>query len=142
MDGNVSAVVGDNCMTIFKGDEDVREVATIVFDNKVQCIGHNEKYIAVVMSNSGQPGYELRMYNQSGKLVTSEVFTGEYRNVKIEGNQVIMYDGKECAIFLKNGVQKFDGEMHNSILEIIASAGVNNYIVMNANGMESVRLVK
>jgi len=95
-----------------------------------------------VLNNSGQPGYELRMYNKAGKLVTNEVFTGEYRNVKIEDNQIIMYDGKECAIFLKNGVKKFDGEMNNSIFEIVAAAGVNKYIVMNANGMESVRLVK
>lgn len=142
MDGDVSAVVGDNCMTIFKGKDDVKEVATVVFDNKVQSIGYSGKYIAVVLSNSGQPGYELRMYNKSGKLVTSEAFTGEYRNVKVKGNQVIMYDGKECAIFLKNGTQKFDGEMNNSIFEIVKAAGANKYIVMNANGMENVRLVK
>ena len=142
LDGNVSAVVGDNCMTIFKGEESVKEVVTIVFENKVQSIGHSDKYIAVVLNNPGQTGYELRLYNKSGKLVTNEAFTGEYRNVKIEGNQVIMYDGKECTIFHKNGVQKFDGEMNNSILEIAAAAGVNKYIVMNANGMESVRLVE
>jgi len=142
LDGNVSAVVGDNCMTIFKGKESVKEVVTIVFENKVQSIGHSDKYIAVVLNNPGQTGYELRLYNKSGKLVTNEAFTGEYRNVKIEGNQVIMYDGKECTIFHKNGIQKFDGEMNNSILEIVAAAGVNKYIVMNANGMESVRLVE
>ena len=53
-----------------------------------------------------------------------------------------MYDGKECAIFQKNGIRKFDGEMNNSIFEIVKAAGVNKYIVMNANGIESVRLVK
>jgi len=142
MDDNVSAVVGDNCMTIFKGTEKVKEVATIAFDNKVQSIAYSDKYIAVVMSSPGQSGYELCMYNKSGKLVTNEIFNGEYRNIKIEGRQVIMYDGKECAIFLKNGIKKFDGEMNNSIFEIVTAAGVNKYIVMNANGMESVRLVE
>ena len=34
------------------------------------------------------------------------------------------------------------GEMDNNILEIFPVAGVNKYIVMNANGMEKVRLVK
>ena len=51
-----------------------------------------------------------------------------------------MYDGKECAVFLKNGIQKFDGQMHSSIMEIIPVSGVNKYIVMTANGMEYVRL--
>ena len=142
MDDNISAVVGDNCMTIFKGTEEIKEVATVVFDNKVQSIAHSDKYIVVILSNPGQSGYELCMYNKSGKLVTNETFSGEYRNIKIEGKQIIMYDGKECAIFLKNGIKKFVGEVNNSIFEIIATAGVNKYIVMNANGMESVRLVK
>lgn len=140
MDKNTSVVVGDNCMTIFKGNEQVNEVATIVFDKAIQSIGHSDKYIALVLENSGETGYELRMYNKSGKMVMSETFSGSYQNIKISGHQVIMYDGKECNIFLKNGIQKFDGEMNNSVMEIIPVAGVNKYIVMNANGMETIRL--
>ena len=142
MDDKTSAVIGDNCMTIFKGEGQVKEVATIVFDKEVQSVGHSDKYIAVVLENSGETGYELRMYNKAGKLVTTESFAGDYRNIKISGKQIIMYDGKECAIFLKNGVQKFDGEMNNSIMEMIPTSGANKYVVMNANGMEYVRLVK
>jgi len=142
MDDRTSAVIGDNCMTIFKGKEQVKEVATIFFDKEIQSVGHSDKYIAVVLENSGETGYELRMYNKSGKLVTTENFSCNYRNIKISGNQILMYDGKECAMFLKNGIQKFDGEMNNTIMEIIPVSGVNKYVVMNANGMESVRLVK
>ena len=47
-----------------------------------------------------------------------------YNHVKICGNQVIMYDGKKCSIFMKNGIQKFEGEMNNNILEIFPIAGV------------------
>lgn len=142
MDDKTSAVIGDNCMTIFKGKDQISEVATIVFDKEIQAVGYSDKYITVVLENSGETGYELRMYNKAGKLVTTEGFSGNYRNIKISGNQIIMYDGKECAIFLKNGVQKFDGEMNNNIMEIIPVSGVNKYVVMNANGMENVRLVK
>ena len=70
----------------------------------------------------------------------NEMFMGDYRNLKISGNQIILYDGKASTIFMKNGVQKFDGEMHNSIMEIVPVSGVNKYAVMDANGMEYVRL--
>ena len=72
----------------------------------------------------------------------SKDFTGNYKNAKISGNQVILYDGKKCRIFLRSGVEKFQGEMNNTIMEIIPTFGVNKYIVMNANGMEDIRLVK
>ena len=39
-------------------------------------------------------------------------------------------------------MKKFEGEMNNEIFEIVPVMGVNKYIVMNANGMESIRLVK
>ena len=63
-------------------------------------------------------------------------------NIKLSGNQVIMYAGRKCSIFLSSGVKKFEGEMDNDILEILPISGVNKYIVMNANGMEDIRLVK
>ena len=53
-----------------------------------------------------------------------------------------MYDGRQCSIFMRNGVQKFKGEMNHHILEIFPVSGINKYIVMNANGMEHIRLVK
>ena len=53
-----------------------------------------------------------------------------------------MYSGRKCGIFLSGGVKKFEGEMDNDILEIRPISGVNKYVVMNANGMEDIRLVK
>ena len=45
-----------------------------------------------------------------------------------------MYDGNNCSIFLKSGIQKFEGEIETNIREIFPTMGVN--------GMENVRLVK
>ena len=42
-------------------------------------------------------------------------FTGDYGNVKLSGGQVIMYDGNNCSIFLKSGIQKFEGEIETNI---------------------------
>ena len=53
-----------------------------------------------------------------------------------------MYDGKECMIFRKNGVQTFAGEMNSDIQEIVPLSGMNMYVVMNANGIETIRFAK
>lgn len=139
---SVSAVVGDNCLTLFKGKEVPEEVTTVTIEKEIQSVFHNEKYIGMILKNEGKEGYELRLYNVAGKKVMSKDFAGSYKNAKISGNQVILYDGKKCSIFLRSGVKKFEGEMNNDIFEIVPVIGVNKYIVINANGMESVRLVK
>ena len=139
LDQGVSAAVGDNCLAIFHGKE---EKVLIAIDKEIRSVFHNENYIGMILKNEGKEGYELRLYNGDGKVVISKDFTGDYDNVKLCGRQVIMYEGKRCSIFLRNGIQKFEGEMENNIMEIFPVAGVNKYIVMSADGMEKIRLVK
>lgn len=139
---SVSAAVGDNCLAIYHGDEIPEEVKRIAIDKEIRSVFHNERYIGLILKNEGKEGNELRLYNSEGKVVISRDFTGEYRNVKLCGGQVILYDGRKCSILMQNGIQKFDGEMGKNILEIFPITGVNRYIVMNADGMDKIRLVK
>ncbi len=141
MTDSVSAVVGDNCLSIFKGTEVPEEVTTLSLDKEVQSVCHNSRYICLILKNEGAGGYELRLYDTSGRQVMSRDFTGEYKNVKLSGGQVILYDGRNCSIITRSGHVRFEGEMDSNILEIFPVFGVNRYIVMDTNGMEIVRLV-
>ena len=62
--------------------------------------------------------------------------------MKIEDGLVIMYSGKQCSVFAKNGVQRFDGEFDTDIFEIKPLLGINRYLVINANGFEEIRFTK
>ena len=142
MDENISVAVGDNRLTIYRGGNVPEETQNIEIKKQIKSVFHNEKYIGMVLKNEGKEGYELRLYNTRGQVAMSENFTGDYSHVKLCGSQVIMYDGKNCSIFTRGGIRKFDGEMNSNILEIFPVPGVNKYIVMNENGLEVVRLVK
>ena len=138
----VSAVVGDNILTIYQGEDIPKQLTQLKIDKEIKSVFHDNRYIGLILKNEGKGGYELRLYNLSGKQILSKDFKGNYSNVKMSDGQIIMYDENNCCIFLKSGVQKFDGEMETNIREIFPIMGVNKYIVMNANGMENVRLVK
>ena len=142
MNQSVSAAVGDNMLTVFRGKSVPEEAVKVEIDKEIKSVFHSQKYIGMILKNEGKEGYELRLYNDRGQMAMSEDFSGDYSNVKICGSQVIMYDGKNCSIFTRGGLRKFDGEMNSNILEIFPVPGVNKYIVMNENGMEVVRLVK
>lgn len=142
MNQDTSAAVGDNCLVLYKGREVPQETVRINIDKKIKSVFHSDRYIGLILRNEGKEGYELKLYNVDGKTVISKDFTGDYSNVKICGRQVIMYEGKECCIFLRNGIQKFGGEMDHNIMEIFPIIGVNKYIVMSTSGMEKIRLVK
>lgn len=142
MNGKTSAVIGDDRILFYKGENKPALSKTVTLNKKIKSVFHNNRYVGLVLKNEGSSGYELCLFNTSGKKVLSEEFTGDYANVKISGSQVFMYDGKKCSVFTRAGIHRFEGELDNNILEIFPVVGVNKYIVMNANGMEVVRFVK
>lgn len=142
MNDTTSVAVGDNRLCIFQGSDTPEETANIKIDKEIKSVFYGDKYIGFVLKNKNAAGYELRMYDISGKEVLSKEFEGTYDNIKYSNGQIIMYDGKKCNIYKKSGVHKFEGSMENNILEIIPIKGVNRYIVISTDGMEKVRLVK
>lgn len=46
---SVSAVVGDNCLTLFKGKAVPKEVTTVTIDKEIQSVFHNERYIGMIL---------------------------------------------------------------------------------------------
>ena len=98
--------------------------------------------MALVLKNSGKSGYELRVYNTKGKQILSKDFEGEYGNIKMTRNQIVLYDGDKCMIFDRSGVCKFEGKMETNIIEIFRMTGLNKYMVISAEGLQEVHLVK
>lgn len=142
MNEKTSVVVGDDRLLFYGGEGEPELAETIKLDKKIKSVFHNEYYVGLILKNGGRTGYELCLFNTSGKKVLSEEFTGDYSNVKIVGGQVLMYDGKKCSVFTRTGIHKFNGELGSNILEIFPVLGVNKYIMINANGMEVIRFVK
>lgn len=142
MSDSAAVVAGDDRVLIYDVKETPELQQTISLNKKVKSVFYNQRYIGLILKNEGKAGYELRLYNVQGQEVLSADFTGDYSNVKLDGNQVIMYDGKKCSVFTRSGIHKFEGELGKDILEMVSTFGVNKYIVMNADGMEVVRFVK
>ena len=142
MNRKESAVVCDDRILFYRGESTPKLAETVLLNKKIKSVFHDQKYVGLILKNEGKAGYELCLFNTSGKKLLSEEFVGDYSNVKINQGQVIMYDGKKCRVFSKNGLEKFDGEMSETIYEMFPVVGVNKYIVMSPNGMNVVRFVK
>lgn len=142
VDGEKSLAVGDGALYIYEGAGAPELTRTVELDKEIKSICHEDGRLGLVLKNSGETGYELRIYNENGNQTMSKEFSGEYGTVKMSQGDVIMYEGQSCMIYSNLGVRKFDGELNESIQEIIPLTGINKYLVMNANGIEEVRLVK
>lgn len=109
---------------------------------EIQSVAYNEEYVAVLLRKDGTTDYKLNTYNIKGKLLSSVNIDKEYESLKITGEQVILYDGQACAIYMKNGVKKYEGSIDQKIMEIFVLGGLNKYMVINASGFFEVDLAK
>mgnify|MGYP003378643327 FL=1 len=69
-------------------------------------------------------------------------FTGEYSKVKMDGDEVILYEGSKCCIITATGIIKFQGDLKVDAQEISHAWGINRYYVMSANGLRVIYLTK
>lgn len=139
-DNKTSAVVSDNQLHIYEGKDKPQKKAVVKIKQRIEKVFYDDKYIGMLLK--GEKEYLIKLFDKSGQELLSETVEQAYKNVKIQDGQILMYDGKKCRIITKAGVHLFNGEMENDISNITSAGGLNKYLVINANGLEEIRLTK
>ena len=103
---------------------------------------HSDKYIGFVLLNEDKSGYEVRLFDRSGTQVLTKEFTGEYSNIRMDGDEIIMFDGSSACIITVTGILKFQGDLKTEALEMLRAPGLNRYYVMSVNELRVIYLTK
>ena len=137
-----SIVVGDDRFVIYRGKEVPEKQKEIMLDQEIQSVFHSDRYIGFILLNQEKSGYELRLYSRLGEQVLSRQISGKYSNVKIDGSEVIMFDGSRCCIITASGIVKFEGDLNVEALEIFQAPGINRYYMMSVDELRVIYLTK
>lgn len=141
MNANTSVLAADNQVIIYEGKEELQEAAKIpVYE--ISNITYDEKNIVLLMREENSSTYKLKVYSAAGEVISEIEVEREYSNIKVFDNQIILYEENTCAIYTKDGLCKYKGEMDTNILEIYPMMGINKYMMINANGFYEIRLAK
>ena len=138
----ISLLVADNALIFYEGQQEPKEATKIKLKTEIQSVAYSEECVAVVLRKQNSTDYKLNVYNTKGKMLSSVDVTKEYASMKIENEQIVLYDGQFCSIYMKNGVKKYEGNIDQNIMEIYKLSGLNKYMVINASGFYEIRLAK
>lgn len=142
MDAATPVVVGDHSFVIYEGKDAPSKKKEVQIGQEIKSVFHTEKYIGFVLLNEEKSGYEVRLYNKTGKQIMNRAFTGEYSNVQMFGDEIMMFEGSKCCIITKTGIPRFKGDLKTEALAVIPVFGVNKYLVMSANELRVIYLAK
>ena len=109
---------------------------------EIKSVFHSDKYIGFILLNQEKSGYEVCLYDRSGERIFTREITGDYGNVRMDGDEIIMFEGSRCCIITVTGIIKFQGDLMVDVLEMFRAPGVNRYYVMTVNELRIVYLTK
>ena len=142
MGDSVLVAVSDHSFIIYEGSETPVKKKEVEISQEIKSVFHSDKYIGFIMLNKDKSGYEAKLYNKNGTLVMSRNFTGEYSNVQMYGDEIIMYSNSHCCVITDTGILRFSGDLKADALLVLPAVGINKYLVMSANELRTVYLVK
>ena len=135
-----SVVVGDNSFTIYRGLEAPEKENEVTLNREISSVFYSDRYIGFILLNEEKSGYEVSLYDRTGGQVMRREIPGEYNHVKIDGDEIIMYDGSRCCIMTDTGIMKFQGNLNAEALEMFKAPGLNRYYVMSVDELKVIYL--
>ena len=142
LDKETSLIVTDSAVMLYQGLKAPKQMAKVEFKEEIQQVAYSEKMIAVLTKHAGDAVHKLHIYNVKGKELASVDIDKEYTQLKVENDQVFLWDGQMCSIYLKNGTHKYEGKVEQKILEIFPLRTMNKYMMINTTGFHEVQLTK
>lgn len=141
LDSGTSVMISESKLEIFVGETEPQLAYEAAIDKEIESVFYGEDEIGFILKDT-EGNQELRVYNNTGEIIVSQEFTGDYENVSIVNNQIILYDDYECLIYTMQGVVKFSGQMEMEISGIFPVFGINKYVIIGDEGMTEIRLAR
>lgn len=132
--------VTDHSFLFYEGKDKPVPKQTVELEREIRSVFYTGRCIGCVLLNKEKSGYEIQLYNRQGRQVMSREFAGEFDNVRMIGDNIIMHEGMNVCIISKTGILRYKGRLEVEPLLMIPAAGINRYYVMSANELRIIYL--
>lgn len=140
-DDETAFAVGDNRLTVFKGNQTPVDGAGHIFDKEIQAVFYGEKYVGLIFgSDDAEHTYKLEIYNTDGKKVTTYYFDLDYTDIFFEEKDFVIYNENECRIITYGGTEKFNGMFSKPAELLIPTNGTYRYTMVTATSIDTIQL--
>lgn len=141
MNDNTAFAVGDSRLMIYKGDQKPTSEAEHLFNQEVQSVFYNDKYIGLIfMSDKAEHVYKMDVYGVDGIKVDSYYFDMDYRHVFFTEDYFAVYNETECRIMTFDGVEKYNGYFSKTVNLMLPTTAAYRYLLVTDNSIDTIQL--
>jgi hypothetical protein len=142
LDGNTALAIRDDGFSVFTGKEILEESRNVSLDGREPVsVFYDKSHVGYIFqAEEVEYKYEICLYDLKGKQILSKKIDTEYQTVKIENQQIVLLNEKECTMYDFKGVQKFHANFKGNIQELFKIKGFRKYSVVQKDRIEEIRL--
>lgn len=133
--------IGDNRLTVFKGNQTPVDGAGHMFDKQIQAVYYGDKCVGLVFgSDDAEHTYKLEIYNTDGRKITTYYFDMDYTDIFFEEKDFVIYNENECKIITYGGTEKFDGTFSKPVELLLSANGTYRYTMVTETSIDTIQL--
>ena len=138
---DVAVAFGDDMFTIYS----IKQKPSILFETQlekeVKSIFYSEEYIGFVFEpeNLDMP-YTMNIYDEEGKLIYEGKLDMEYKNIKIDGDNLLIYNEETLTVQGIKGKVKFNNTIEGGVNEILGLDSGYKYILVTNESIDAIKL--
>lgn len=142
MNGSTVCAVGDNAVSIYK----VKPTPAIVYENlnlgwEIQSAFFDKNRLGLIVEDdSSEYGYQIKVFNPSGRLIADQGFDFAYNHAAFAGNNVLLYSVNDCEIYSFSGRQRFSYTFDERIEYLLPCGNGREFIYATANKTEFIKI--
>lgn len=141
LDDETVVAYREDGFTLYQGTGLMKEVKSVAFEREiVSCFQGGEQFGFIFAGADQEHAFELQLYDASGKLQMETGFDILYDEVKISGNQIILYNSNQLAVIGGNGTEHFNGSFEEGKILDVVKKGMNRYAVACDKGVVTIVL--
>ena len=141
IDKNICVAFKSNGFSIFGGKQIPELKKEVDFEGEILSAFHDSKYLGFVFaSDVPEHKYKLKLYDMSGRQTLTKYFDINYKQVKIEENNILLFNDSKLEVYSTTGRKKFSGTYKKAILDIISVKGFRKFMVLTQDSTDMIRL--
>lgn len=142
------AFANNDTISIFKNNGlkigSMPEIPSILeelnFEEKIQSILYNKKYIGVVLEAAEGEAKHLLLYNLKGKKVLDKSINFDYKKIFLAEEEIIFTNDTSCIIMKVSGKVKFKGTFEEKIEAVYPINNLDRYFLISGNKISQILL--
>lgn len=141
LNGKHCMVIRDDGFTVAKDLKNSEHNHDVVFQKDIVSTFHDNEYMGFIFrSEDAAHRFEMQMYSAAGNHVSTAFVDFAYTGTRVCGNEVIMNNSSDFAIYSMDGVCRFTGKVKSGSITDVLKLGRNRYLLVTDQQMQVIRL--